>query len=263
MFVTMPHFEQNMPLNLVGPGQKYWRAVTLSLESPWYLFVYEAEYGQGKVPQTTLIAWEETLLAILTSIPAADRKGVARVEKEHRPGTRWHVTWIEAIWSPAPEEAEETGQFLLQLEGDPLVRDAHLRPVELRAGRALVYSLRMDTSMQSTSPSPADVPDDFPVSVPSGTLPGAQPKLGVREEEGVFTMDGFAARAERYDTCQDLVNQLVAYAEHKRVEKPNIELSKLVAQVLAQVHKKRFGWGLSPAEATWIAGRVKAHFGVE
>lgn len=262
MFVTMPHFEQFMPANLVGSNQKYWRAVTLSLESPWYLFVYEAEYGQGKVPQTTLVAWEATLLAILEGIPAADRKGVARVEKERCPGTRWHVTWIEFIWAPAPEEAEETGLFLLQLEGDPQVRDAHLAPVGLRDGRSLVYSAPPNAVPQSTSFGPLHVPDDFPASAPPGAVPGAQPKLGVREDEGVFTDDEASARAGRYDICQDLVHQLVAYAEHKRAAKPDVELSKLVAQVLSQVHKKQFGWGLSPAEAGWIAGRVKAHFGV-
>lgn len=262
MFVTMPHFEQFMPSNLVGPNQKYWRAVTLSLESPWYLFVYEAEYGQGKVPQSTLVAWEATLLAILEGIPAADRKGVARVEKERRPGARWQVTWIESIWAPAPEEAADTGLFLFQLEGDPQVRDVHLTPVGVREGRSLVYSAPPDSVPHSTSPGPADVPDDFPASVPQGIVPGSQPKVGVLEEAGVFTNDGAAARAERYDICQDLVNQLVAYTEHKRAEKPDMEVGKLVTQVLAQVRKKQFGWGLSPAEAEWIAIRVRNHIGV-
>ncbi|MCG2593028.1 hypothetical protein LZ009_09565 [Ramlibacter sp. XY19] len=263
MFVTMPHFEQFMPGNLVGPGHQSWRAVTLSVESPWYLFVYEAKYGQQKVPQTTLVAWEDTLLAILEGIPADDRKGVARVEKERRPGTRWHVTWIETIWAPAPEEVQETGLFLLQLEGDPLVRDAHLRPVDVREGRALVYSALPNAVAQPTSRGPVDVPDDFPVPVPPGVVPGSQPKLGIREEKGRFTSDGVVARAERHDICQDLVNQLVAYAENKRLEKPDTEVSRLVSQVLAQVHKKQFGWGLSPAESAWIAGRVKAHFDVQ
>jgi hypothetical protein len=262
MFVTMPHFEQLMPSNLVVPGQKYWRAVTLSVESPWYLFVYEAEYGQGKVPQTTLVAWEDTLLAILKGIPAADRKGVARIEKERRPCTRWNVTWIEAIWAPAPEEAEETGLFLLQLQGDAQVRDAHLAPVGLREGRSLVYRAPPNDVPPSTSSGPVVVPEDFPASVPAGTVAGAQPKVGVREEEGAFTNNGVAARAERYDICQDLVNQLVAYTEHKRAEKPDNEVGKLVTQVLAQVRKKQFGWGLSPAEAEWISMRVRTHLGV-
>jgi hypothetical protein len=262
VFVTMPHFEQVMPANLVGPNQKYWRAVTLSLESPWYLFVYDAEYGEDKVPQTTLVAWEATLLDILQGIPAANRKGLARLEKARRPGTRWQVTWIESIWAPAPEEAADTGLFLLQLEGDPHVRDAHLTPVGLREGRSLMYSAPPNAGPYSRSHSAVDVPDDFPASVPSGAVPGAQPKLGVLEEDGVFTTNSTAVRLARYDICQDLVNQLVAYAEHKRAEKPDVELSKLLAKVLSQVRKRQFGWGLSPAEAGWIAGRVKAHFGV-
>jgi hypothetical protein len=173
------------------------------------------------------------------------------------------VTWIDAIWAPAPEEAEQTGLFLLQFQGDPQVRDAHLAPVGLREGRSLVYSAPPNAGPLSTSFCPVDVPEDFPESVPPGTVAGAQPKVGVREEDGVFTNDGTSARAGRYDICQDLVHQLVAYAEHKRTAKPNEQFSKLLAQVLSQVHKKQFGWGLSPAEAGWIAGRVKAHFGVD
>jgi len=260
MFVTMPHFEQNMPLNLVGPGQKYWQAVTLSVESPWYLFVYEAQYGQRKEPQTTLVAWEATLLAILEGIPPADRKGVARVEKERNPGTQWNVRWVETIWAPAPEEVEETGLFLLQLEGDPEVRDAHLQPVPMRGGRALVYSAPPKPLQQAPSFGRVEVPDDFPAPPPSGVVPGAQPKVGVREDDGAFTDDSDAARVGRYDICRDLVNQLVAYAEHKRQEKPDMAVPKLVAQVLAQVKNKQFGWGLSPAEADWISNRVKVHF---
>lgn len=282
MFVTMSHFEQFMPPDLVGPNQKYWRAVTLSLETPWYLLVYVAEYEGHKVPQTTLVAWESTLLDIVAGIPEADRRGIARVDKERSPGSRWSVSWIERLWAPAPDEVEEGGIVLLQLAGDPQVRDEHLTPVASREGRALVFSAppaeqnaegdaqgqaRAQGDTDVTHPHQKDgheerteVPVDFPSPVPAGAVPGAHAKVGVREAAGAFTNDSTAEREERYSICLDLLDQLVAYAEHKRVEKPHLAADKLITQVLAQLHKKRFGWGLSPAEADWISARVRAHF---
>jgi hypothetical protein len=267
VFVTMPHFEQFMPRDLVGPNQKYWRAVTLSVETPWYLFIYEAEYEGQKVPQTTLVAWESTLLDSLTGIPERDRRAVARLEKERRPGFRWSMAWIETIWAPAPEEQEETGVLLLQLAGDTQVRDAHLAPVAPREGRVLVFNAasqhppeRAQSEYEPSSVNKMEVPIDFPAAPPTGVVPGAQPKVGATESDGVFQDASRATRAERYDVCQDLVNQLVAYAERKLVEQPGIGRPKLLGQVLAQLQKKRFGWGLSPLEAEWISARVRAHF---
>lgn len=159
MFVTMPHFEQFMPPDLVAPNQKYWRAVTLSLESPWYLFVYEAEYEGEKVPQTTLVAWESTLLDILATIPGGDCMGIARLEKERGKTARWNVSWIETIWAPTPEEAEETGLFLVQLEGDPQLRDAHLQPVPTRGDREILFRAPAPKPPRAATPEPT-VPMD-------------------------------------------------------------------------------------------------------
>lgn len=276
----MPHFEQLMPADLVGPNQKYWRAVTLSLEAPWFLLVHKAEYEGHKVLQTTLVAWESTLLDILTGIPMADCIGIARVEKERRPGSLWVVNWIESLWTPAPDEVQETGVLLLQLAGDPQVRDAQLVPVSSRDGRAIVFSASRPSATNNAdaevepeekaaaglaelplgAKAGATVPADFPSAVPAGVVPGAQAKLGVREEAGVFTSSGVEAHAERYAICLDLLSQLVEYSERKRVEKPDMAIGKLIPRVLAQLHEKRFGWGLSPAEADWISARLRARF---
>jgi hypothetical protein len=169
--------------------------------------------------------------------------------------------------------------MFLQLAGDPQVRDAHLAPVASRDGRTLFFSAppeRPNAAAETKGQADAgaeshpdamdgdgdgtEVPVDFPSPVPVGPVPGAQAKVGVRNAAGAFTNGSTAAREERYDICLDLFNQLVAYAEHKRVEKPNMAVDNLISQVLAQLQKKRFGWGLSPAEADWISARVRAHF---
>ena len=95
----------------------------------------------------------------------------------------------------------------------------------------------------------------------SAQCPVPSPRLEHLKTTPFFRGNSVGARAERYDICQDLVNQLVAYAEQKRLES-DTAVSKLVTQVLSQVHKKRFGWNLSPAEANWISNRVRVHFEV-
>lgn len=140
LFVTAPHFEQFMPRDLIVPNQKHWKAVTLSLGSPWYLFVYEVEYEGRKVHQTTLVAWEATLLEILEVIPKEDQRAVARLQMCRDPDARWEIGWIQNIWASTTEEANETGSLLLQMEGDPVLRDAHLHPVPPKPGREMLFS---------------------------------------------------------------------------------------------------------------------------
>ncbi|UJW79419.1 hypothetical protein [Hydrogenophaga sp. SL48] len=155
MFVTVPQFEQFMPRELIGPNQKYWRAVTLSLESPWYLFVYEAEFEDQRVPQTMLVGWESTLLDILASIPEGNCLGIARIQKHGEQVARWEMNWIQRIWAPTRDESNEIGLFLLQLEGDPQLRDAHLQPVQNRAGRKLLFGTPPSNSTPKESPANA------------------------------------------------------------------------------------------------------------
>jgi len=256
LFVTAPSFEHQMPANLTKPGLKHWMAAHLSSEAPWYVFAYEVEYEGGKVPQTSLAAWESALIELIESVPPEDRRAVGRMDRTHRPGAAWDITWIETIWQAAPEEHGETGLLLFQLPGDSQMRDAFLEPVPVRGGRRLVF--HAGPVPQAVSPSVTEVPEEFPRAAPDGPVPGAQPKVGVRAEGGLFTDSSAARRAERFEICKDLLDQLVAYAEHKR--QSDIPLESLVRPLLQEVERKRFGWGLSPAEAEWLCGRIKEHF---
>lgn len=137
MFVTQPNFQQDMPAPLVAPGQKYWRAATLSLESPWYLLVYDVSCGGQKLSQTSLVAWEATLLDMLAEIPNADVSRIARLEKRRDAQAPWELMWIDALWEPSP--GEPVGLLLMRLASDSSIRDAHLLPVSDVPGRRLIY----------------------------------------------------------------------------------------------------------------------------
>lgn len=100
-----------------------------------------------------------------------------------------------------------------------------------------------------------EVPESFPRDVWPALLSGAQPKLAVRRIDGKY-VTGLtkAERAERYEVCAHLVEQLVAYCRRKQVERPEEPLESLLRRVDAAVRTK--GWNFSPIELNWCMARV-------
>lgn len=258
----MPHFEQVMPANLTRPGHQHWRAVTLSQESPWFVFVYRTKYGETKLPQSSLVAWEVTLLELVASVPPEDRVAIGRVDGASTTDA-WAIRWLDALWEAAPDELQETGVLVQRLRGESEVRDVFLQAVGDREGRVQLFPGKMaaDTSSEDERSVYSAVPEDFPAPFAAGAVAGAQAKMTVSLQGGVYTDGSQSQREGRFQVCQDLVNQLIAYTEHKLQERPQRRAAELVDQVLLSLGKKRFGWGLSPAEASWIAGRLRKHFG--
>lgn len=136
MFVTQPSFEQYVPAGLGGPDCRYWRAVGLSLEAPWYLCVRRGLGGEPSA--TTLVAWEADLLDLVNSNDELGFGAIARLDKSADGAGRWSLRWIDAIWLASNDECEEVGLVLL-LEGEPLPTDEHLNAVKPRDDRTLVF----------------------------------------------------------------------------------------------------------------------------
>jgi hypothetical protein len=104
-----------------------------------------------------------------------------------------------------------------------------------------------------------DIPEDFPRAVATGAVPGAQPKLLVREEAGQYLAETAAFDLQRrFEACDDLVQQLTRYTARKRAERPDWTPVQVREKVAASVRQKAFGWGLSPAEAEWVVRRLAA-----
>lgn len=127
---------------LVGAaGQRYWRAVTgTSVYQPWYLFVYEAQVADAKVPLTMLVAWEESLIDVIHLVPVEDRRAIYRVD----PLGQGRLTFsdVRAIWAPTCDEGNEGITAVLALEGRSDLLDPHLRPVSREPQRRLVFEAR-------------------------------------------------------------------------------------------------------------------------
>lgn len=144
MFVTMPHFEQPLLSKLAGGGQQYWRAVTLSAYAPWYVFLYEAPVADARVLQSTLVAWEETVLNLLEVVPRDSWRGIYRLEPA-TPKSRggWRFREVVEIWTPTQGERGSGLTAVLLLQDDAQLRDPHLRPVAHNGERQLSYCAKV------------------------------------------------------------------------------------------------------------------------
>ncbi|TAM85219.1 hypothetical protein EPN42_15920 [bacterium] len=103
------------------------------------------------------------------------------------------------------------------------------------------------------------VPEDFPRAPAPGVVPGAQPKLLVREINGRYhdrlTNEELWAR---YDACEDLARQLAEYASQK-MSACGLSLDDALGRVEKGL-KRKLGagrWDFSPAEIAWVTKRTR------
>src|SRR5690606_14840147 len=76
VFITAPGLVQHLHPSHVAPRQSHWPAITLALEHHWYLLIHDVCCQGRKLSQTSLVAWDSTLLDLLERIPAADLRGI-------------------------------------------------------------------------------------------------------------------------------------------------------------------------------------------
>lgn len=138
LFVTMPAAEHPMPAGLTMPGHRYWNAVTLSIEHPWFLFQYDVQYPDALVTQTTLVAWEEGLMQVLEAIPAERRRALHLMQQE-KGSSEWALRRVRAVWAPGPQDQESGVLLVLQLNGDEICRDIFLEALPTSDGRRPVF----------------------------------------------------------------------------------------------------------------------------
>lgn len=137
MFVTQTQFEQYVPAPITTPDRRFWRAINLSLPTPWYLCIYRL---RGELSsKTILIAWEADLLQFVTSQGSSSVSGVARFDMASTEREHWTMHWIESMWLSASDEQEEVGPLVFQLEDEEDLRDDRMRVLPSRSDRVRVF----------------------------------------------------------------------------------------------------------------------------
>ncbi len=107
--------------------------------------------------------------------------------------------------------------------------------------------------------SPKPLPVDFPRPPSQGAISGAQPKLLLRKIGDMYQAGPTDDEVyERFVVCDDLAEQLAAYASRKMTANA-WSLETAVTRVEAGVRKKVHSgiWDFSTAEVTWTMDRTR------
>ena len=137
MFVTQTQFEQPVPAGIAAPGNRFWRAVGLTLQTPWYLCVYRTS-NQAR-PKTCLVSWESDLRDLVASHEALNVIAVARLDDAAPNSALWSMRWIKSIWLATRDEREEVGSLVFQFDDDAALKDDMLRSRPHRPDRVQIF----------------------------------------------------------------------------------------------------------------------------
>ncbi|KGM40409.1 hypothetical protein JY96_11210 [Aquabacterium sp. NJ1] len=94
MFMTYPEMEHPIPLSLLPPGAKVWRAVELSLRLPWFLAVVEDPVEE--VFRDLLLSSEMDVAQLIEESPEAIKQ--LEVVSPEYADSRWSMRRVKSIW---------------------------------------------------------------------------------------------------------------------------------------------------------------------
>jgi hypothetical protein len=139
MFETRPNFEQPVPLPIAMEGSRYWRAMVLTVNLPWYLLRHRLATAEGGITQTVAIAWESTLRSALEG---GDERSVIDLHIIAPTGESgdWTMRRVAEVWLPSPEEMQDTGPLLFRLHGDASLLSSYLTPASSAPSKRTLLS---------------------------------------------------------------------------------------------------------------------------
>lgn len=103
------------------------------------------------------------------------------------------------------------------------------------------------------------VPTDFPISEINSALSGAQPKLSLVQENGIFYAPGTSPSEvlNAFEVCKDLVTQMVPYCQRKLAQFDGDETATAKA-VFQGLLKKNW---CTAEQSEWIMSRTLEELG--
>lgn len=130
MFETRPDFEQRVPSAIAMEGSRYWHAMVLSSNLPWYLLRHRSQTAESgfSITQTTAIAWDSTLRGVLETIDPDWVVDLCILAPLDESGD-WTLRRVTEVWLATPQEKLDTGPLLFRLRGGASLLNTHLQPV--------------------------------------------------------------------------------------------------------------------------------------
>lgn len=117
-----------MPPALADDGSRYWQAMTLSHNFPWYLLKHRLQVEGLEFAETTAIAWESTLRAVLENNAPRSIIALLIVAPDLETG-HWSLRRVSEVWGAAPQETRDNGPLLFRVKESPSLLNSRLKPV--------------------------------------------------------------------------------------------------------------------------------------
>lgn len=116
MFLSLPHYEFQMPAGLREPGSRHWRVVEMPLHAPWYLLtvVQPVPADMDWAPSHTLcIAWDADLVDAIKAVEAVRIRGLVAMIPAWASSTgQWASRQISEVWV----DGDESGKVVTLLD---------------------------------------------------------------------------------------------------------------------------------------------------
>lgn len=128
MFETRPEFQQTVPLFFTGDGSRYWNAIAITVNLPWFVLRCRQTADVGCFIQTIAVASDLALRGILEAAESSAIVDLSTIFFEPG-GDGWSLRRITEVWLASSVESEETGPLLFSVTGSTTLLSSYLQPV--------------------------------------------------------------------------------------------------------------------------------------
>lgn len=116
MFVSMPQLEQAMPAGLAPKGSRFWRAVELSVNMPWFVVTVKTHDGDGHLIRSLLLAHDEDLFGLIEANPGDSLRALKQIlpaEPNDR-ASAWQSRNILRVWRIVGHAVSIPGELIFE-----------------------------------------------------------------------------------------------------------------------------------------------------
>ena len=109
MFVAVSDYEIPLMTALGGPGEKFFRAMELSVRLPWFLVTALIQDGRDELLHTVCCSWESDLVDLLSVRSKHSVVALQRLTPSSLRDGRWELRDVTHVW----QARHPTGQSLM------------------------------------------------------------------------------------------------------------------------------------------------------
>jgi hypothetical protein len=129
VFITLPGSSVPVPKRLLPRGARSWSTAVLSTWASWFLVTVRGGPSGEEYLQTTAVAWEETLLQVVSEAEDAI-VSISIISPSTELTGVWDMNRVTALWLPHADEVPYTGPLLYSCASRDGLFDCFLNPID-------------------------------------------------------------------------------------------------------------------------------------